>query len=213
MLQAQQECLAEDWSACGLPEPLRVRMALHAGPVDPGPGGDYRSPVLNRLGGSSAWGMADRSSSPRTSWRCSSRGSPLAVARVGDRRGVALSHLNLGTLAHDLGDDDRALSLLTEGLKVFWELGDKRGIVRTLESIARAAPLAVIAARLQGAADALQESINLATPIADREHHDRAISRVRTALGDDAYNVAWSAGRALSWEDAVAEGLALARCP
>ena len=49
-LTAQRGLVAEDWSACGLPEPLRVRMALHVGDVDPDPDGDYRSPVLNRLG-------------------------------------------------------------------------------------------------------------------------------------------------------------------
>jgi len=40
----------EDWAGTGLPKPLRVRAALHAGAVDPDPDGDYRSPVLNRLG-------------------------------------------------------------------------------------------------------------------------------------------------------------------
>jgi predicted ATPase/class 3 adenylate cyclase len=48
--EAQQGLVAEDWSAHELPEPLRVRMALHAGAVDPDGSGDYRSPVLNRLG-------------------------------------------------------------------------------------------------------------------------------------------------------------------
>src|SRR5690349_13760870 len=32
-----------------IPEPLRVRMALHAGDVEPNALGDYRSPELNRL--------------------------------------------------------------------------------------------------------------------------------------------------------------------
>jgi len=46
-LGGQRALQGEAWP---LPEPLRVRMALHAGDVDPGPDGDYRSPVLNRLG-------------------------------------------------------------------------------------------------------------------------------------------------------------------
>jgi len=50
VLEAQQGLQAENWAALGLPEPLRVRMALHTGAVDPDPDGDYRSPVLNRLG-------------------------------------------------------------------------------------------------------------------------------------------------------------------
>ena len=44
---AQQALVAESWP---LPEPMRVRMALHAGDVVPDADGDYRSPVLNRLG-------------------------------------------------------------------------------------------------------------------------------------------------------------------
>ena len=49
-LQAQRLLTAEAWDASGLPEPLRVRMAVHAGAVNPDATGDYRSPVLNRLG-------------------------------------------------------------------------------------------------------------------------------------------------------------------
>ncbi len=46
-LDAQRALQAEDWPT---PEPLMIRMALHTGAVDPTPEGDYRSPVLNRLG-------------------------------------------------------------------------------------------------------------------------------------------------------------------
>ncbi len=46
-LDAQRALQAEAWP---LPEPLKVRMALHTGAVDPDGDGDYRSPVLNRLG-------------------------------------------------------------------------------------------------------------------------------------------------------------------
>ncbi|MBA2755516.1 MAG: adenylate/guanylate cyclase domain-containing protein, partial [Chloroflexia bacterium] len=49
-LETQLSLSAQDWADLGLPEELRVRMALHAGDVDPDPDGDYRSPVLNRLG-------------------------------------------------------------------------------------------------------------------------------------------------------------------
>jgi len=49
-LTAQRALAQEVWLAFALPEPLRVRMALHVGAVDPDPDGDYRSPLLNRLG-------------------------------------------------------------------------------------------------------------------------------------------------------------------
>ena len=44
---AQQALVAEQWMT---PEPLRVRMALHTAAAEPDPGGDYRTPELNRLG-------------------------------------------------------------------------------------------------------------------------------------------------------------------
>jgi len=44
-LAAQRALLAEHWP---LPEPLRVRMALHTGPADP-QSGDYIGPTLNRV--------------------------------------------------------------------------------------------------------------------------------------------------------------------
>src|SRR4051794_26387588 len=34
-LEAQRGLIAEDWAAAGLPEPLRIGMALHVGDVDP----------------------------------------------------------------------------------------------------------------------------------------------------------------------------------
>ena len=45
-LCAQQALLAEDWRT---PEPLRVRMALHAGEAIPDDRGDYLAAPLNRL--------------------------------------------------------------------------------------------------------------------------------------------------------------------
>lgn len=46
-IQAQHHLQAEAWS---LPEPFRVRMALHRAEVWPTADGDYRSPALNLLG-------------------------------------------------------------------------------------------------------------------------------------------------------------------
>jgi len=46
-VDAQRALDVEPWPETG---PLRVRMALHRGPADPPPTGDYMAPVLNRLG-------------------------------------------------------------------------------------------------------------------------------------------------------------------
>jgi predicted ATPase/class 3 adenylate cyclase len=47
-LAGQRALGAEEWGAWGLPGPLRVRMALHAGEAEPA-GGDYFGPPLNRV--------------------------------------------------------------------------------------------------------------------------------------------------------------------
>ena len=46
-VDAQRALDAEPWPETG---PLRVRMALHRGPAEPLPTGDYMAPVLHRLG-------------------------------------------------------------------------------------------------------------------------------------------------------------------
>jgi predicted ATPase/transcriptional regulator with XRE-family HTH domain len=48
-LEAQQAVQSDNWTEAGLPEPLPVRMALHAGTVSPDPQGDLRSPALTYL--------------------------------------------------------------------------------------------------------------------------------------------------------------------
>jgi predicted ATPase/class 3 adenylate cyclase len=45
-LDGQRALVAEDW---GQLEPIRVRMAVHAGEASPDPTGDYLTPALNRL--------------------------------------------------------------------------------------------------------------------------------------------------------------------
>jgi class 3 adenylate cyclase len=49
-VEAQLGLEFADWTRTGLPAPLTVRMALQTGAVNPDSDGDYRSPVLNRLG-------------------------------------------------------------------------------------------------------------------------------------------------------------------
>jgi hypothetical protein len=57
-LEARLGLAMSDWA--GRPGPLGVGMALHTGAVEPDPDGDYRSPVLNRLGRLLGAGAAER---------------------------------------------------------------------------------------------------------------------------------------------------------
>jgi hypothetical protein len=60
------------------------------------------------------------------------------------------------------------------------------------------------AARLFGAAEALREALGAPLPPVERAHYDRSIATVRAALGEKAFAAAWTAGRAMPLEAAVA---------
>jgi hypothetical protein len=45
-------------------------------------------------------------------------------------------------------------------------------------------------------------------PPADRAEHDRSVTAVRAALGQEAFAAAWAAGRAMTLEDAIRDALA-----
>jgi hypothetical protein len=63
------------------------------------------------------------------------------------------------------------------------------------------------AARLDGAADALRGAIGSPLPPNEQCEHERRLSELRAALGDGTFERAFTAGRALTWEQAVAYAL------
>jgi len=65
------------------------------------------------------------------------------------------------------------------------------------------------AACLWGAAAIQRERLQCSMWPVDRPAYERDIAACRAALGDEAFDAAWQAGRALTWEQAVAEALAL----
>jgi hypothetical protein len=67
------------------------------------------------------------------------------------------------------------------------------------------------AARLGGAAEALREALGVSLQAEQHLGHERAVQAMRAALGDGAFDAAWSEGRTLSLDDATS--LALAGTP
>jgi non-specific serine/threonine protein kinase len=134
----------------------------------------------------------------------------LALKRqAGDRWSIGFSLLNLGILAWIGRDLGRATGLVQDALRLRWELGDKPGIAYCLETLAEIAAgegHGRRAARLFGAADRLLQTIGVRL-LATR--HDHAAGRdVRAQLGEAAFAAAYTAGRGLALERAVAEALA-----
>ena len=74
-----------------------------------------------------------------------------------------------------------------------------------MASLAAARGEAERAARLFGAAAALAEAIGFAPAWPERGAHERAIASARAALGDDAFDAAFNAGRRLPREHVLAE--------
>jgi non-specific serine/threonine protein kinase len=137
----------------------------------------------------------------------------LAISREIDFAfGAAEALTYLGEVVRDQGDDVRAASLLGQGLTIYRELGDQLGIglcLTDIASIAGAAGQAPQAARLFGAAEATLESIQHQRTPGEDPLLERVARGLRSQLDARALDAAWSEGRGLSTEEAIAEALAV----
>jgi non-specific serine/threonine protein kinase len=125
----------------------------------------------------------------------------------GSPRGLVHALTTLGDVSLHLGDIASAGACFRESLPICRELGTRLEIVVGLEGLAAVAVAQgqpQRAARLIGAAEALRASSSAPLPPEDRTKYDRSVAAVRTTLGEEAFAVAWTEGRALSLEDAVA---------
>ena len=136
----------------------------------------------------------------------------LAIMRdFGDRREVARTLAHLGAVAIDQRDHDRARGLLVESLAIARELADPRAVIDGLEAsayLAVAVGRADHAARLQGAAEALRETIGVPLSPSERALYEMTtLTPVRAAQGEHGIASAWAEGRAMTLEQAVAYAL------
>jgi predicted ATPase/DNA-binding CsgD family transcriptional regulator len=127
---------------------------------------------------------------------------------LGDQLGVALITVELGSLSRLRHDDELAVKQFVDALTLFQELGDTEGIVECLEALAGVAAShgrTERAVRLFSAADAWRGVSGYPLPPVDQQARDRGLQLARKALGSDAFGAAWTAGRVLATEDAIAE--------
>jgi tetratricopeptide (TPR) repeat protein len=116
-------------------------------------------------------------------------------------------HINLGELQHRLGNLESAQTYFLQALKGLV----KRGVyVHTLRVFECLGELAVSQDRprnasvLFGTASIHREIMNSPTPPYERDQLEKATTTARLALGEEAFNAAWSEGRAMTLEQAVA---------
>ncbi len=143
----------------------------------------------------------------------------LRLSRViGHSWAEAFALTNLGQLAWDRGDAAAATDLHRRSIVIWREHRSTWGLAHALLDLAVIAGSSgevERAVRLFGAAEALLEAIGARATAAHLPAYDAyeaAVARLRTALGEAAFEAVWAAGGALSVEDAVAEASALAVC-
>jgi tetratricopeptide (TPR) repeat protein len=131
-----------------------------------------------------------------------------------DNLGWLLYHL--GEVAQHQDNAQRAVALFTESLALFREQAFKVGIAFCLMGlgvmVSKAGealpPAGEHAARLFGAAEALIETSGVQMSFPQRITSERNVATIRTQLTEATFAAAWTAGRRLTMEQAIAAALA-----
>jgi predicted ATPase/DNA-binding CsgD family transcriptional regulator len=126
---------------------------------------------------------------------------------VGHRWFLSQALTVLAKVAETEHDQLMACTLYQESLDVAREIGDKVLIALGLEGLAGVVGTQgepVWATRLWGAAAALRDTIGAPMPPIERAGYEAATADVRTHLGEQAFSTAWTEGRAMAPEQALA---------
>jgi non-specific serine/threonine protein kinase len=126
----------------------------------------------------------------------------LSLAReVGDRVRIAMGLGWVGLLAGEAGDLPHAASLLRQAAEIVRDIAAKErlaGLLEILAKIAGAAGQAATACLLLGAADA-----HHGVQYIRREELAGDVAALRALLSPEEFTTQWTAGRRLSWDQAV----------
>jgi tetratricopeptide (TPR) repeat protein len=136
----------------------------------------------------------------------------LSLAREVERGVLPYILFELGLVAHAQGQISRAIALLRDTLSGLRDRNLPGGMINALEALAGALAAggkAEHAARLLGAAEALREVFNVRRHMHRWPDYERDVAATRSQLDDATFVAAWSAGRALMFEEAIGEALAV----
>lgn len=120
--------------------------------------------------------------------------------------GEAIYSANLGRVLLMQGELQGAKDYLTRGLHITRDLRDRGQIVFGLWSFSQLNAKDGnfgLATRLLGASDALRDEIGSTLSSSALEEHAELCEALSTALGQEAYDLAYYAGQQLNWDDAV----------
>jgi tetratricopeptide (TPR) repeat protein len=130
----------------------------------------------------------------------------LNVAReIGDKYRESILLINIGLVERHSGEAERARTLLMESLRLGLEIKHQvlqvhvlaylAGVTETLGLLKRAA-------RLFGAAEALNDTYGFSIQGGDLPDWERSRARVREQLDETTFDVLWAEGQAMSLEEA-----------
>jgi DNA-binding CsgD family transcriptional regulator len=141
----------------------------------------------------------------------------LALSRAsGDKPTAAWALQQLGDAARARGDAVTAVARHAESVRLAAEIGQPHRLAAALAGLAEltwAGGDPERGARLLGAAAVLLDGHGARLDPADRQQYERAATAARTTLGDDAFDRALAAGRALAPEATLAEALTVTPVP
>ena len=116
-----------------------------------------------------------------------------------------------GVATADLGDLEQATTLLRTGVELGHARGNLWDVLTSLEGLARVRAgegRARQAAVLFGAVAALRDETGIPQLRTNRAYCEPFLHAIQEDLGDDDFALAWTEGRSLSWQSAVALVLA-----
>ncbi|MFL5701739.1 MAG: response regulator transcription factor, partial [Ktedonobacteraceae bacterium] len=126
---------------------------------------------------------------------------------MGHRYATAESLAALGKVLASSGDYAAAYAHYEESLAISGELGEKWVIAACLvglgEVVAAQRQL-VWAMQLWGAAEAIRDAIGVPIPPVELADYERSLSAARVHLGERAFAAAWSQGRSMTPQQALA---------
>jgi tetratricopeptide (TPR) repeat protein len=112
----------------------------------------------------------------------------------------------IGRAECDEGHHDLALKHLAEGMTILHGLGNRQGVIESLEGLAGVAAATAAPRRavpLWGAAEALRQEMGGARSVHLSIAYERQLKAVQAILTTEAFDQAWAEGQAMSLDDAV----------
>jgi len=130
--------------------------------------------------------------------------------KIGDDSCTARTMVFLAEVGQRKGDHEQAEEFLNQALRRFVKLGNEDSIVWAFERFAALAELTgrlEMATRLLAAADAQHGRGDIPLSPTRRGDYEDVVTSVRKLLGDQAFELLWAEGAAMSLQEAVAYAL------